>query len=224
CSMIGFHTEEFRRNFILCCTKHVDCHVDTTKVYYQEREVLNCPAKIKEFCKTSNKKTTIVGVDRIDYIKGLPHKVRAFRGLLHQFPELDGLVRYIQIAVPCRSEFFGFKDLYSELKKLVDKINVGFSEKGLTSKIEMIFEKVSQQDVAVLCKKADVALVTPLRDGMNLVAMEYVASQADRSLPGVLILSKFAGTADTMLEALQVILRVSARLNSSHSKQKLENQ
>lgn len=87
----------------------------------------------------------------------------------------------------------------------VTRINNDLFQRGYLSSIEMVFEKVSRQDLAVLYRKAGVALVTPLRDGLNLVAMEYVASQSRRS-PGVLILSELAGAAKTLHGALKVLL------------------
>lgn len=142
-------------------------------------------------------------MDRIDYIKGLPNKVQAFQAFLNKYSYFDGQVVYVQIAVPCRQEHQIFRDLYSDLKNLVDKTNDELCKNGFSSSIQMIYEKVSQQDLAVLYRKARVALITPLRDGMNLVALEYVASQSSQS-PGVLILSEFAGAAKTMHEALKV--------------------
>jgi len=148
-------------------------------------------------------KLIIVGVDRLDYTKGLLEKVEAFETFLKKHREFDGKVVYLQIAVPCRIQHETYQNVCYELKARVAKTNRELRESGFKSSIQMIFDKVTQKDLALLYRKSRVAMVTPLRDGLNLVAMESVACQSSES-PGVLILSQFAGAAETMTHAIQV--------------------
>jgi trehalose 6-phosphate synthase len=145
---------------------------------------------------------TIIGVDRLDYTKGLPDRLRAFETLLEEFPEHRGKVRLVQIAPPTREGLPVYQEIREEVEGLVGRINGRFGSLRWTP-VTYLHRGVPQQDLARLYREAAVGLVTPLRDGMNLVAKEYVAAQAPEN-PGVLVLSRFAGAAEQLREALLI--------------------
>ncbi|MFH0751770.1 MAG: bifunctional alpha,alpha-trehalose-phosphate synthase (UDP-forming)/trehalose-phosphatase [Chloroflexota bacterium] len=143
----------------------------------------------------------VLAVDRLDYTKGIPERLRAFRRFLVTRPGWKGRVTLIQVAVPTRERVPQYADLRREVSELVGEIN---GELGTPDWSPVIYlrRSISQTELAALYAAADVAWVAPLRDGMNLVAKEYVACQRDRA--GVLILSEFAGAAREMGEAIRV--------------------
>jgi trehalose 6-phosphate synthase len=144
----------------------------------------------------------IVGVDRLDYSKGLPQRFRAFGHLLDRRPDLAGKVSLLQIAPPTREEVKAYQDIRDELERLSGHINGQHADIDWTP-IRYIHRAVPRERLAGIYRAAMIGLVTPLADGMNLVAKEYVAAQNPED-PGVLILSKFAGAAEQLEEALIV--------------------
>ena len=138
----------------------------------------------------------ILGVDRLDYSKGIPERLEAFARLLERFPEWRGQVSFVQVSVPTRSEVPEYAELRSRVESLVGRINGGFGEADWTP-VRYLYRSYDQETLARLYRLAAVGLVTPLRDGMNLVAKEFVASQ-DPDDPGVLVLSRFCGAAERM--------------------------
>ncbi|MGA9444550.1 MAG: trehalose-6-phosphate synthase [Methyloceanibacter sp.] len=145
---------------------------------------------------------TIIGVDRLDYTKGLPERLRAFEVLLEQFPEHHGKVRLVQIAPPTRGGLPVYQEIRESVERLVGRINGRFGDLGWQPVIYM-HRGVAQDILVRLFRRSDVGLVTPLHDGMNLVAKEYIAAQAAQD-PGVLVLSRFAGAAEQLREALLI--------------------
>ncbi|HEX8709373.1 MAG TPA: bifunctional alpha,alpha-trehalose-phosphate synthase (UDP-forming)/trehalose-phosphatase [Pyrinomonadaceae bacterium] len=143
----------------------------------------------------------LLGVDRLDYTKGIPERLRTFRRMLRQAPALRGKAVLIQVAVPSREVIPMYKELRQEVDELVGKINGEFSTPDWTP-IVYIRRGIPRSELAALYAAADVALVTPLRDGLNLVAKEYVACQQEGT--GALVLSEFAGAAAEMGEAFLV--------------------
>ena len=144
----------------------------------------------------------IVGVDRIDYTKGLPERFRAFARLLEDYPENQGQVSLMQVAPPSRAELDAYIDIRRELEGLTGHVNSRFSQLDWTP-IRFLARAFPRRVLAGIYRSSHVGLVTPLRDGMNLVAKEYVAAQAPED-PGVLVLSRFAGAAEGMPEAISV--------------------
>jgi trehalose 6-phosphate synthase len=143
-----------------------------------------------------------IGVDRVDYSKGLANRFEAFDRLLQARPALKRRVALVQIAVPSRVQVDAYRKLQSQLAALVSEINGRHGEIDW-SPIRYLTKGFSQAKLACFYRMAHVGLVTSLRDGMNLVAKEYVAAQ-DPSDPGVLVLSKFAGAAKQLDAALLV--------------------
>ncbi len=137
-------------------------------------------------------KKVIVGVDRLDYTKGLPQKLGAFEELLRAHPEWQDRVVLIQIAAPSRTGVAEYQTLKREVDELVGRIN-GLYGSSSGMPIVYVNQSVSRARLTGLYRAADIALVTPLRDGMNLVALEYVAARGEQG--GVLVLSEFAGAA-----------------------------
>ena len=143
----------------------------------------------------------ILGVDRLDYTKGIPARLRIMEYLLEHYPSLRGRVVLVQISAPSRSRVPEYTAERESVDQLVGRINGRFAEAGWMP-VHYLNRSYPQRELAGFFRQADVCLVTPLRDGMNLVAKEFVASQGPN--PGVLVLSKFCGAAETMPEALIV--------------------
>ena len=149
-----------------------------------------------------SRRQLLLGIDRLDYSKGIPHRVRAFRDLLDRYPENRGRATLVMIASPTRDDVNAYGDLRQELEGLCGAINGDYGELDWMP-VRYIHRMVARKRVPGLCRAAAVGLVTPLRDGMNLVAKEYVVAQ-DPDDPGVLVLSRFAGAAEQLREALLV--------------------
>jgi len=143
----------------------------------------------------------ILGVDRLDYTKGIHERLLAIERLLERHPGLRRRIAFTQVLVPSRERVAEYGQLKREIDETVGRINGRFSERGW-SPIRYLVRSLPPAELVALYRQADVALVTPLRDGMNLVAKEYVAAQLDDD--GVLVLSEMAGAADELQEALLV--------------------
>ncbi|MGD9833149.1 MAG: alpha,alpha-trehalose-phosphate synthase (UDP-forming) [Piscinibacter sp.] len=148
------------------------------------------------------KRQLLAGVDRLDYSKGLPQRVRAFRTLLERYPENRHSATLIQVAAPSREDVHAYGDIRRELEGLCGAVNGDFGDIDWMP-VRYIHRTVARKRVPGLYRSARVGLVTPLRDGMNLVAKEFVAVQ-DPADPGVLVLSRFAGAAEQLRDALLV--------------------
>jgi trehalose 6-phosphate synthase len=144
----------------------------------------------------------LIGVDRLDYSKGLPQRLRAFRRLLDEHPHARRSATLIQVATPTRQGLDTYADIRHELESLSGEINGRYGELDWMP-VRYIHRTMARRRLPGLYQAGRVALVTPLRDGMNLVAKEYVAAQ-DPADPGVLVLSRFAGAAEQLREALIV--------------------
>ncbi len=144
----------------------------------------------------------VIGVDRLDYSKGLPNRFEAFGRFLDRQEAGDRRASLLQIAPPSREEVAAYRDIRDELERLAGHINGRHAELDWTP-IRYIHRGLPREQLAVLYRVARVGLVTPLADGMNLVAKEYVAAQ-DPEDPGVLVLSRMAGAAEELTEALLV--------------------
>ncbi|RYX92788.1 MAG: alpha,alpha-trehalose-phosphate synthase (UDP-forming) [Comamonadaceae bacterium] len=149
-----------------------------------------------------SRRKLLLGVERLDYSKGLPQRMKAFEMLLKKYPENLNSATLIQIASPSREDMGAYTDLRSELESLCGAINGNFGELDWMP-IRYMHRNVARKRLPGLYRVARVALVTPLRDGMNLVAKEFIAAQ-DPADPGVLVLSRFAGAAEQLEHALLV--------------------
>jgi trehalose 6-phosphate synthase/phosphatase len=133
-----------------------------------------------------------VGVDRLDYTKGIPERIKAYGYFLRHYPEFHRKVELIQIVVPSREGIPRYDQLKREVERLVTHVNGEFSEPGWVP-INFIYRPVPRDELIAIYRAADVALITSLKDGMNLVAKEYCAAKTE--VNGVLVLSEFAGAA-----------------------------
>lgn len=230
CDLIGFHIESYLHNFLDCVAKRLGARVDHQHglVDYGDRTIrvaafpigidfalYEQAATLKPLMgeESSSDRATapgpaeppsgqiILGVDRLDYTKGIPERIRAFELFLERYPEQQEKVTLLQVAVPSRSAVSEYQDLKREIDGLVGRVNGRFAT-AHWSPIRYVYSSFERDELAALYRDAQVALVTPLRDGMNLVAKEFVACQVED--PGVLVLSRMAGAADTMREALLV--------------------
>lgn len=145
---------------------------------------------------------TIISVDRIDYSKGMLERFNAFADFLKLHPEYHQLVTDLQIACPCRMDIPAYEDLYNNVQAKVSEINQQYTQ-GNWSPINCTHDTVDHEQLMKVYRESDICWVNSLKDGMNLVAKEYVAAQ-DEQNPGVLILSKYAGSAEQMSEAIIV--------------------
>jgi trehalose 6-phosphate synthase/phosphatase len=158
-------------------------------------------ASREALCRRFEGRRLLLAVDRLDYTKGIPERLRAYRRLLEGAPELRGQIVLVQVAVPTRERISRYRELKAEVNGLVGEINGDFGTPDWTP-VVYIRRSVSRAELVALYAASDVGWVTPLRDGMNLVAKEYVACQ--RGGEGVLVLSEFAGAAAEMGEAVLV--------------------
>jgi alpha,alpha-trehalose-phosphate synthase [UDP-forming] len=140
-------------------------------------------------------RSLVLGVDRLDYTKGLPEKLRAFDRLLTESPELRGNISLLQVVVPSRENIPRYHDLRLEIERLISEINGRYTDSSWVP-IHFIYRHLDRKQLVAYYRAADVALVTPLKDGMNLVAKEYCAAQLEES--GALVLSEFAGSASQL--------------------------
>lgn len=157
--------------------------------------------EIETFRRESLGRTILLGMDRLDYTKGIPGRLLALEELFEREPALSRRARFVQVTVPSRERVEDYATLRRRIDELVGHINSRFATPTVMP-IHRVHKSLPQQQVAALYGAADVLLATPLRDGMNLVAKEFVASRTDGD--GVLVLSEFAGAAAELREALLV--------------------
>lgn len=221
--VIGLQTEKDQKVCMQVCTSLLKAQKiqHSTLSYHQRLTTIKCypiginPSAIQKVAQqfsnahdflnrpvTLNTSKTIIGVDRIDYSKGLLERFIAFAEFLEQYPQYQQQVKHLQIACPCRLEVAAYKRLYERFKIKVDLINQEFAQNNWQP-IECIYDATSHEHLMQLYRQVDVCWVSSIRDGMNLVAKEFIAAQ-DPLDPGVLILSKYAGAAEQMSEAILV--------------------
>jgi trehalose 6-phosphate synthase len=144
----------------------------------------------------------VFGLDRLDYTKGIPQRLRAFANLMERFPELRKRVHLLQVVVPSREGIPRYDELRVEIERLVGHINGRYSEPGWVP-IHYLYRSLNETELLAFYRAADIALVTPLKDGMNLVAKEFCACSLEED--SVLVLSQFAGAAAQLGKAALVV-------------------
>ncbi len=223
CDVVGFQTENDRQAFLDNAVASLNVRPDRhCRYYYNNRTVaaVSTPIgidaeKFEQLARRSEltadarrlheslgDRALVLGVDRLDYSKGLPQRFDAFGRLLYAYPQHRRRVHFLQIAARSRQEVSSYQTLRRELDRRAGDINGEFSDFDWVP-LRYMTHPVRRNAIAGFYRRADIGLVTPLRDGMNLVAKEYVAAQ-DEADPGVLVLSRFAGAADELTEALIV--------------------
>ena len=175
--------------------------IDTKSIAQQSIGAAQTKA-ISRLGESLDERVLIIGVDRLDYSKGLAQRFRAYERLLEHYPENRNRVVFLQIAPPSRSDVPEYADIRHELETLAGNINGHFAEFDW-SPIRYLNKGYTLKQLTGLYRASRIGLVTPLRDGMNLVAKEFVAAQNPTD-PGVLVLSRFAGAAQELSEALIV--------------------
>ena len=157
--------------------------------------------RVRELREELGTEYVLLGVDRLDYTKGLPEKLVGFERALERFPELRGRVTLMQLIIPSRASIPEYHRLKDRIDRLVGRINGRFTRRGWAP-IQYQYGSWTPFELLSFYRGADVALVTPLRDGMNLVSKEYVAASAER---GVLVLSEFAGSAEELRDGALLV-------------------
>ncbi len=218
--LVGFHTRRYRGHFTAALRRLLGIEMQNDAVEYAGRRVklgifpmgvdgasfASRAADQKVVAETARLQSdrgiaVLVGIDRLDYSKGLPRRLLAFERLFVTHPEWLERIRLVQVAVPSREGLAAYRSVRRTVEELVGRINGRFGTHRWTP-IRYINRSVSDTILSALYRAADVLLVTPLRDGMNLVAKEFVATRTDGD--GVLVLSEFAGAADELKRAVIV--------------------
>ena len=224
--LIEFHTERYALNFLGCVAEFIpdaEIDADNLAVEYEERrvEVATFPISIDvekyEHLASTPESAALaerlrkryasghcrlgLGVDRVDYTKGIPERLRALRQLWEQHPEMREMFTFLLVATPSRSELPAYRALEEEVINTVIDINNCFRTAKWTP-IVLVNENVSADMLAGVYRAADLCLVSSLQDGMNLVAKEFVACQIEER--GVLVLSRFTGAAEEIDGAILI--------------------
>ena len=227
--LIGFHTYDYERHFLSSVKRILSIDVNFNKITYKNRiiKVDSFPMgidytkfeqaaldheKMSEHEKSEIQKRLdqhlqeegvkmILSIDRMDYTKGIPKRIMAFEYFLKKYPEFQEKIRLVMLAVPSRSQVPQYQKLKQETDELVGRINGKFSTVSWTP-IWYFYRALPFNNLIDLYTSSDVALITPVRDGMNLVAKEYIATRTQKD--GVLILSEMAGASKELNEALLI--------------------
>lgn len=228
--LLGFHTYDYERHFLSSVRRILRLDINFNEISHQGRtlRVDSFPMGIDyhKFCNAAiahNKQSPeqksdlqkrldahlqsapdakmILSIDRLDYTKGIPNRLRAFEYFLDKYPEFKEKVRFILLAVPSRSNVPQYQLLKKETDELVGRINGKFATVNWTP-IWYFYRSMPFENLIDLYTSCEVALITPIRDGMNLVAKEYVATRVNND--GILVLSEMAGAAKEMNEALLI--------------------
>ncbi len=228
CDLVGFQTMRDRRNFVHCLrailgganycgrgqvcgltTEHREFRIGAFPIsidfgYFSEKahsdEVAECAWQIHA---NLPDRQIVLGVDRLDYSKGILHRLDAFKRLLARRPELQNHVSLVQIIVPSRRGIPEYGALKTRIERAVGEINGRFTQLTGWIPVHYIYRSLEQTELIAYYRTAEIALITPLKDGMNLVAKEYCAANSEES--GVLILSEFAGAAAELGKAALLV-------------------
>jgi alpha,alpha-trehalose-phosphate synthase [UDP-forming] len=219
--ILGFHLPEYAEHFRQCVERFTAHRVSRGTIQCRGRKVKTIAApigipvddlqalaidpdverEVERIRQAMANRRLILGVDRLDYTKGIPERLASFERLLRRDKAARTRYALIQIMVPSRTDIKAYADLKEEIDRMVGDINGRYAETGRVP-IHYLYRNLSQRALFAHYRAADVALVTPLRDGMNLVAHEYAAARTDED--GVLILSEFAGAAKHLKGAVLV--------------------
>jgi trehalose 6-phosphate synthase len=216
--LIGFQTLRDRRNFVQCLRALVKdatiegrgqvllasalgrmVRIGSFPISIDYNEFLRQAAtaevaeRARELHRLLPNRKLILGVDRLDYTKGIPLRLRAFQNLLARYPQLRERVSFIQVVVPSREDIPQYRELKTQIERLVGEINGGFVKPGGWVPVWYVYRSLPRLDLVAYYRAADIALITPFKDGMNLVAKEYCACSIEEDC--AMILSEFAGAA-----------------------------
>ncbi len=219
--LIGFHTASYLRHFAISVSRFLGGQLRVDRITFGDHEArlgvfpMGIDAarfaavaasdavtkQVETILSEASGRKIIVGIDRLDYTKGIPARLLAIEKLLENNPELHDRIRVIQVTVPSREKLDAYAGLRRQVDEIVGRINSRYATASSVP-IHHLYRSLGESEVAALYRAADVMLVTPLRDGMNLVAKEFVATRDDED--GVLVLSEFAGAAAELGGAILV--------------------
>jgi alpha,alpha-trehalose-phosphate synthase [UDP-forming] len=210
--LVGFHIDTYARNFVnaVDMITGYSCKHDERTMLVGDRTVHvgrfpisiafdnfehrasgpEADARVAKIQDYYHADILAVGVDRLDYTKGIPERLQAIELMLERHPELQGKFTFVQISAPSRTKVEAYKEMREKVEQIVGRINGRFSGKGCIP-VDYRYESYSQEDLGAYYRASHLGVVTPLRDGMNLVAKEYVASKIHGG--GALVLSRFTG-------------------------------
>src|SRR5438093_1047308 len=246
--LVGFHTAAYMRHFASSLLRILGIAVDVDRAQLGERTVrlgvfpmgidagrfarLGADPEVTRevsALRGSGDCAVLLAIDRLDYTKGIPRRLLAFDRLLRRHPSLRERVRLIQVAVPSRTHIEAYRKFRRYVDALVGRLNSSFAT-SRWAPVHYVYRSLSERELVALYRAADVMLVTPVRDGMNLVAKEFVAARTDED--GVLVLSEFAGAAaelatpdEPLLDLLRTLAarpRTAVHVVSGRSRESLE--
>ena len=204
--LVGLQTARDRRNFLACLEAlgrsargtrigHFPIGIDYN-AFLRGAAAPQVQARASELHRLLPRRKLVLGVDRLDYTKGITLRLRAFQDLLERHRGLRGRLSLIQVVVPSREDIPQYHRMKTEIERLVGRINGAFARPGGWVPVWYEYRSLSRLDLLAYYRAADIALITPLKDGMNLVAKEYCACSIEEDC--VLILSEFAGAAEQL--------------------------
>lgn len=228
--VIGFHTFDYQQHFLNCVARLLPVHIDCNEIVYKEhttivnvypmgidaekfqeealkqtkkkgRKKLLLKSDLEEQVRNNPGLKYVLSIDRMDYTKGIANRIKAFDYFLKNNPQFIGNVRLIMLAVPSRTNIPKYRELKREIDELVGQVNSKYATTSW-SPILYLYRSFSFDKLIQLYSICQVALISPMRDGMNLVAKEYVMSRGNKD--GVLILSEMTGAANELPEALLI--------------------
>lgn len=219
--LLGFHTYDYTRYFLGCILRIMGFDNNLGEIQLSDRIVkaetfqmgidfrhFDMNSKTEKTAKETEKlkrsfrgQKIVLSIDRLDYTKGIVNRMRGFRKFLETNPEWHGKVTMLAVTVPSRIGIEKYKQMKREIDELIGKINGMYGTMNWTPIIYR-YRSFHEEELLAIYKVSDIALITPLRDGMNLIAKEYIASRPDCT--GVLILSEMAGASKEMIEALAI--------------------
>ncbi|MEX1307175.1 MAG: bifunctional alpha,alpha-trehalose-phosphate synthase (UDP-forming)/trehalose-phosphatase, partial [Eubacteriales bacterium] len=219
--LIGFHTYDYVRHFLSSVRRLLGYEHNLNQIIYENRQVQvdafpmgvdyelfakehtdqQFEKEVKQIVDSTRGEKIILSIDRLDYTKGIPERIKAFDAFLTRYPQFIGKVRFHLIVAPSREEVDMYESLRSEIAELVSEVN------GKHGTVEWMpiwfyYQTFTQENLIALYKHSDILLVTPLRDGMNLVAKEYISARSD--LGGMVVISETAGAASELGETVVV--------------------
>ncbi len=217
--VIGFQTPRDQRNFVRCARmlvsdfeiekRNLVAHVGKREIrigsfpisidyksFVRGAEAQAVADKAQELHRLLPDRSLLLGIDRLDYTKGIPLRLKAFENLLTRYPEMREKISFIQVVVPSREDIPEYHRLRWQIEQLVGRINGTFARPGGWVPVCYEYRSLSRTELLAYYRAADIALITPLKDGMNLVAKEYCACSIEEDC--VLILSEFAGAASQL--------------------------
>ncbi len=226
--LVGFQTARDRRNFVQC-VRALDKSVEIEgrgqmltalvgarivrigafpisidfDAFARDAAAADVAAKVGELRGLLPDRKLVLGIDRLDYTKGIPQRLSAFHSMLKRHPEMREQVSLIQVVVPSRVDIPSYGELKTSIEQLVARINGEFMRPGGWVPVWYVYGSLTRLELLAYYRAADIALVTPLKDGMNLVAKEYCASSIESDC--VLVLSKFAGAAAELGEGALLV-------------------